>query len=292
MNTNKDCINCILKKADERYSKCCNDENKKSEFLKNVHTVIDSLGLEVPSPYITKRINNLISAEYGEHDSYLELKDKYNSLMLKAEDELYKNIAKSDDELLSALKYAMVGNLIDFAAHDSVTPELLDELIKTAQNQFISQSEYTTFKNELSAAKNLVYICDNAGEIVFDKLCIKTLKSLYKNLNITAIVRGKPVFNDATQKDANDIGLDKITTVIDNGSDIPGTYFPELDGKVMKIINDADLIISKGQGNFETLYGCGRNIYYMFLCKCAHFITRFNVPMFTGMFVNERRTKI
>lgn len=292
MNTNKDCINCILKKADERYSILCTDENKKAEFCKKVSTLLKSLGYEVPSPYLSKRINDLINSEFGEHDNYIELKRKYNNIMLEAEDELYKNINSSDDRLIRALKYAMVGNLIDFAAHNSVTPELLDELIKTADNQSIPQSEYVTLKSELSQAKNLVYICDNAGEIVFDKLCIKTLKNLYKDLNITAVVRGKPVFNDATLKDAEDIGLDKIVTVIDNGTDIPGTYLREIDGFAKAAIDDADIIISKGQGNFETLFGCGKNIYYLFLCKCDHFISRFNVPMFTGMFVNERRTKI
>lgn len=292
MNTNKDCINCILKKADERYSKLCSDKNKKNEFLKKVNSLIDSLGYEIPSPYISKRINDLINSEYGEHDNYIELKNKYNSLMLEAEDGLYKNITTSGDPLMRALKYAMVGNLIDFAAHDSITPELLSELIKTAESQFIAESEYEALKSDLSTAKNLVYLCDNAGEIVFDKLCIKTLKSLYKNLNITAIVRGKPVFNDATLKDAKNIGLDKVVSVINNGTDIPGTYLCEIDKTAKKVIDDADIIISKGQGNFETLYGCDKNIYYIFLCKCAHFISRFNVPMFTGMFVNERRTEI
>lgn len=138
----------------------------------------------------------------------------------------------------------------------------------------------------------MVCLMDNSGEIVFDKIFISLIKEIYPEIIIDVVVMGKPVHNDATIIDAEEVGLSKIANVIDNGTDIPGTQLNEINIEVKEKIDNADLIISKGQGNFETLFGCGKNIYYIFLCKCDLFTKRFNMEKFQGIFINESNVKI
>jgi uncharacterized protein with ATP-grasp and redox domains len=141
----------------------------------------------------------------------------------------------------------------------------------------------------LGRAKRLVYLTDNCGEIVIDKLMIEQICKINPELHVTVIVRGKEILNDATMEDAIQVGLDQITTVTGNGSNIAGTCLDEISEEAKNLIEQADFIISKGQGNFETLQECGLNIYYLFLCKCMMFANRFQVPRFTGMLLNDIR---
>ena len=122
-----------------------------------------------------------------------------------------------------------------------------------------------------------------------DKLVIILLKELCPELDITVIVRGFPVINDATLEDAQDIGLTELTTVIGNGNDIGGTWLPHISSEAREALESADMIIAKGQGNYETLHDCGLNIYYLFLCKCKWFQYQFHAEPLQGMFINERR---
>lgn len=293
MKTNLDCIYCIIQKADERCEKLNSDQDLKLKFMKNVFRLIGESKEDVTAPYLSKCVNDLLRSEFSSTEDYSLLKTKYNKLMLGLEDTIEKKINSDDDPLLSALRYAMVGNFIDFAAMDTIDSKKLNELIRTAESQNVAEQTYSAFYKELgsSSSKNLVYLLDNAGEIVFDKLFIKTIKVKYPNLNITAIVRGAPVFNDVTLADAKEVGLQKIVPVLDNGTNIPGTQLDKISVDAKRAIENADLIISKGQGNFETLYGCGKNIYYIFLCKCDLFVRRFSMPRFSGIFANEKLLK-
>lgn len=135
----------------------------------------------------------------------------------------------------------------------------------------------------------MVYLLDNCGEIVLDKLLIRLLQVLYPNLKITAVVRGGEVVNDATMEDARMTGLTEIVDVIGNGDDVAGTILSRVSPECLQIIEQADVILAKGQGNFESLHGCGKNVYYLFLCKCDWFMRKFQAERFQGMFVNERR---
>ena len=129
---------------------------------------------------------------------------------------------------------------------------------------------------------------DNCGEIVADKLLIKVIQEQYPEIHITVVVRGMEVLNDAVIEDAKDVGLTKIVEVIGNGNGIAGTQINKLSKEVRTVLDKADIIISKGQGNFETIHGCGRNIYYLFLCKCEWFSERFGMERLKGVFINEK----
>lgn len=291
MDINLECIYCNIRKADSTFSKYETDNGKKLEFMKDVFKIVSMCEKGDTSSSVNAKIQRILSSKFNLEDTYNKIKTKYNKLLTSMEDEILSCIYNSDDKLLTALKYAMVGNFIDFLAMDKVDVYELEKLIKNAPDQAVDAKEYNNFAKELKSAQKIAYICDNAGEIVFDKVFIKIVNEIYPHININVIVRGKPVYNDATIKDAKEVGLTNIVSVVGNETDMPGTQLNAINEKSKEIIDNADLIISKGQGNFETLFGCGKNIYYIFLCKCDLFTKMFNIEKFKGIFVNEKNAK-
>lgn len=292
MDINLECIYCTINKADSLFSKYETNENKKLNFMKNVFKIISLSEKNDTSPYLNAKIMRILNQELNLGDIYYEIKKKYNKLLMSMEEDILKYINSSDEKLCTALKYAMIGNFIDFGAMDEVDINKLKKLIQNAYKETINNDEYNNFLKDLENSKTMVYLVDNSGEIVFDKIFISVIKEMYPEITIDVVVRGKPVHNDATIVDAEEVGLTKIVNVIDNGTDIPGTQLNEINVDVKQKIDSADLIISKGQGNFETLFGCGKNIYYIFLCKCDLFTKRFNMDKFQGIFVNENNVNI
>lgn len=292
MNINLECIYCTINKADSLFSQHETDEDKKLKFMKQVFKIISMSEKNDTSPYLNAKIMRLLNSKLNLGDIYYEIKKQYNKLLMCMEDEILNNIYNSNDKLLTALKYAMVGNFIDFGAMDKVDINKLKKLIKDAPKGTVNDNEYNNLLQELKNAKHIVYLVDNSGEIVLDKIFIKLIKEMYPKIIIDVIVRGKPVHNDATIVDAEEVGLCSIVNVIENGTDIPGTQLNEINLKAKEKIDNADLIIAKGQGNFETLFGCGKNIYYIFLCKCDLFTKRFNMEKFQGVFINESNVLI
>ena len=197
-------------------------------------------------------------------------------------------ILNSEDPLRTALLYARVGNYIDFSALECVDKEELFELFDR-ENDILDEGEYRNFCREMQQAKKMVYILDNCGEIVLDKLVIRLLKKQYPQAEIAAVVRGEEVMNDATMEDAVMTGLTEETQVIGNGDNVAGTILSRISPELRQKIEEADLLLAKGQGNFESMYGCGKNVYYLFLCKCDWFIKKFRAERLQGMFVNEHR---
>ncbi|HBK68850.1 MAG TPA: hypothetical protein DDZ91_09425 [Firmicutes bacterium] len=282
------CYYCCMRKADMLLAEYRLEEPEKIRIMKEVFFQLATAKEDGTAPVLMAKVMRLLKEQVGIINAYDHTKTEYNELLLSKEAKIVEKINSSEDKLLAALQYAMVGNYIDFGAMDSVDHKKLEELLDSAVQEEINEDEIKAFKNQLKTATQLVYITDNAGEIVLDKIFIKIIKELYTALNILVIVRGAPILNDATIKDAQAIGLTKITEVIPNGTDIPGTQLEALGDRAKEIIEKADLIISKGQGNFETLFGCDLNIYYIFLCKCDLFMQKFQMDRFKGVFVNEK----
>jgi uncharacterized protein with ATP-grasp and redox domains len=278
----------MLKKADESFCKYVGKEEERLEFLKQVLKEIYSSNDQVTAPYLNSRINKILKEKIDIQDLYQEEKKKYNSKILLLENDILDIINRSQDKLVSALQYALVGNLIDFGALDTVDDNVLEELIDTAAQQRIDSELYQRFKDELRHGKRLCYITDNAGEIVFDKMFIHMIKEYNRSIELKIIVRGMPVLNDATREDAVEVGIHKYGEIIPNGTAIPGTDLKEVNSETNLALDHSDMIIAKGQGNFETLWGCGKNIYYLFLCKCDLFVRRFSAQKYQGMFVKEQ----
>ena len=206
------------------------DEEKKLAFIKDVCAEIVNAPRGVAAPYLVSRMGRAFYKRFGERDDYEEIKKESNDYALKRLCGVRNAVEKSADPLLSALIYARLGNYIDFGAlHGRVDMQELDLMLENALlSEKPDEKEYKNLLRDLEKGKELLYITDNAGEIVFDMLFIEKIKERFKNLNITAAVRGAPVLNDATEKDASYIGLNKICRVIGSGSDISGTQISEI----------------------------------------------------------------
>jgi damage-control phosphatase, subfamily I len=285
------CIECTMNKADYLLEMFEKDEEKRMRLREEVQKIVSGSALSETSPNLNARVMRFLKARLELGDIYYEIKKEYNKFLLTLEEEILGKIDQSEDRLLTALKYAMTGNFIDFGAMNAVDKDELSRLINDSPAQAIDPKQYEEFKEDLGRASKIVYLADNAGEIVFDKVFIKVIKETYPAASITVVVRGMPIHNDATMADAEETGITAMANVIGNGTDIPGTDLVQVNGETREAVENADLIISKGQGNFETLFGSGRNIYYIFLCKCSLFTERFKAARFDGIFANERNVK-
>lgn len=291
MRLSADCMACMVKRQAENL-KNCPDEQKKSDYMKAVLRMIESAPEGDSAPAVTERLNALHEEWFGTPFSFRELKRKYNAFMLARERKLEEEIAAAGDPLRAALQYARAGNYIDFGAMGSVDDEKLSALLARAKDEPVDEQELSALRKDLAAGKSLVYCTDNCGEIVLDKLFLREIGKQYPRLAITVLVRGREVLNDATLEDAEETGLTETAAVLGNGSGAAGTDLSRLSPEAKAALLGADVVISKGQGNFESLHGCGLNIYYLFLCKCDWFTRRFGLERFQGVFINEKNQKI
>ena len=281
-----ECIHCVLKQMDDYYLRFVGDGEERFDFLRAVCAEMGTMDDQTPAPVVSAKMTRVIQSRAGEADLFAEEKRIYNQAILEIEDDVSARIAAADDKLERALQYAMTGNYIDFGPRHGVSREKLNELIEAAPNLNL-QPMLERLRRDLGKARSLVYVLDNCGEAVFDKICIRTLKELYPNLSITALVRGKPICNDVTMEEAREIGLDALVNVVSNGDDTPGTVLSRISDEARAQLISADVIIAKGIGNYETLYGCGLNVYYMLLCKCERFTREFERPLFAPIFIAE-----
>lgn len=282
-----ECIRCLtgkyLQKIPEHLS-----EEEKVQYLQIVLSVMGSANPEHAAPVAMKDIEKILFEKFGLRQDFSEIKKYFNALMLEREDDFMRRIEESPDPLRRGIQLAMTGNYVDFGAIENVNAESLTELIDASETQPVNEWQLSSLKADLVSAKRLVYLTDNCGEIVFDKCLMRAIAQLYPALEITAIVRGGEVSNDATMDDAQQVRLHEAAKVMHNGTAVAGTWLEGISAESRAEIDSADVIISKGQANFETLRKCGRNIYYIFLCKCDMFARNFGVKRLTGMLVNDR----
>lgn len=286
-----ECVKCLLSKQLE---KCPDDTplEQKVEYIQKVLKIVADAPKSTSAPVLVRQMYDLQKEMFGIYTDYTEIKSYFNKVMLGLEDKLWMEIHNAEDSLKRAIQYAMIGNYIDFAALKNVDEKILLGFLDKASEEQVDEKELESLRKEIESGKEVVYILDNCGEIVTDKLFMRLMKQMNPQIHITAMVRGGQVMNDATREDADEVELDKITTVIDNGSNIAGISLSDIKDEAKEILDNADLIIAKGQGNFETLHQCGKNIYYIFMCKCTMFMNRFSLPQFTGVLVNEKNTAI
>ena len=281
------CISCLAKAQLEKYPKDT-PELIQIEYKKRALQIMADAALTDSAPMIVYKLDKLRLEMFGSSTDYSEIKHYFNDYVMKKEQRITAEIKNAEDPLLRGIQYAMTGNYIDFGAMENVAEDKFEELLNAAKEIVLDKDEYEALKTDLCHAKKLIFLHDNCGEVVFDHILIKTLKDLYPDLEIISIVRGFPVLNDATMEDAVQIGLNHTVKVLENGSMVAGTCLDDISEEALLNIKEADLVISKGQGNFETLYGCGLNIYYLFMCKCSLFANRFQKKLYEGMLINDK----
>ena len=263
-------------------------EEQAAEFSAALTALMDSAPQDVGSPWFGPAISDLFHDMYGlDIDRFKEEKEESNRFVLARMDAIREKVRSAPDPVYAGLQFSVLGNYIDFSAlRGEVSFEKLEEMLEQALEMDLDRAVYGDFCRELATGRELLYLTDNAGEIGFDRIFAEEIHKKYPHLAITFCVRGGPANNDATREDAALIGIP--FPVIDNGNRIPGTQLDQLSPEARAAMDRADVILSKGQGNAETLLGCGYNIYYAFLVKCIRFIERFQKPKLTPMFVKER----
>ena len=282
------CITCLLDKHINNIPPETNEETRLL-YMQKMLKILAEAPKTQSAPEVLEKIVRLQTELFGTPEGFSEIKSYFNGQMQKKVPGIREKIGSAKDALRLAVGYAMLGNFIDFGAMDSVDEEKLQSMIDNAENMEFDLVELDNLKSDLCAARRLVYLTDNCGEIVFDKLLIETLLMLYPALQIDVIVRGAPVLNDATMEDALQVGLQELVRVTDNGTAVAGTCLHAISAEAKRCIDDADVMLAKGQGNFETLRYCRKNIYYIFMCKCAMFAKRFGVERFSPMLLNDLR---
>jgi len=262
MRVHLDCFPCFLRQSIIALRLGTKDELLQERILKDILPEIQIADISRPPAYATTFIHRKIRQLLGK-DPFKELKSEYNQVALCLYPTLKTTVEKSPDPLWTATRLAIAGNVIDFGIFTSVD---IDGTILKALNNPLAVDNYSVFRNAISEADRILYLADNAGEIIFDRLLIETLISIGKE--IKAVVKGSPVINDSTMEDALESGLTEVCEVIDNGSDAVGTILAWTSSTFQETFEDAQLIISKGQGNFETLAGIQKKIFFLFQSKC------------------------
>lgn len=245
------------------------DKDKEEALLQEAQAILDQCDMTKTNPEIMADIWVMVTELLKNKDPYAKIKYDYNELLLSMSESIKQEINKAEDSFDLALKLAITGNLIDFAAKHTFDETMVKKLLKDAKTTTLAIDDSATLKAQLKKAKTLLYLGDNCGEIVLDKLFIEVLKKENPSLNVYYGVRGKPIVNDVTKRDALQVKMEQVATIISNGDGSLGTVLTRTSSQFQKIFHEADLIICKGQGNYEGLLGHPKeNIFFMFMAKC------------------------
>ena len=286
---NSDCMTCILKKELEHYPAGTPEEQRLAYKQKILLLVGNAKPTMSPSE-VTRNIYEVQRDMFGMQIDYPQIKSFFNKKMMQYAEKTEEWIRKADDPLLRAIQFSMCGNYIDFGLPEAVEEEKLDQILRESDQIAVREEMLREIREQLANAHSLVFVHDNCGEIVMDKVLLKEIRRQYPQLEIISVVRGSEVLNDVTMEDAEEVGLAEVAKILPNGDDVAGTCLERVSEECLETMQHADVILAKGQGNFETLRGCGLNIYYLFLCICELFRNRFHVPAYTGMVVHERES--
>lgn len=276
MKMSLDCVACFVRQSLDAARLVTTDEAEQERIVRDVMRWLSDQGLEHSPPVLAQLVHRRLREISQVGDPYREAKIRHNAMAVELLPELRAQIAASDDPLALATRLAIAGNVIDMGMKSMVAEDDVRASIHHAlEEPFVGTWE--NYRQAVVNAKRILYLADNAGEIAFDRLLIEQLGPE----RVIVAVRGAPVLNDATRDDAQAVGLHEIVTVIDNGSDAPGTLLHECSPELQDLFARSDLIISKGQGNFESLSHRGHDVFFLFKVKCPVIARHVNLPMGT-----------
>ena len=280
------CMQCYLRRNVDLARKL-GPEDKATAFAKELMKLFIAAPEGVTAPWFGPSVAQLLHEMYGlPIDRYHDEKIASNRFVLERLEEVRQRVSQAEDPILAGLQYAILGNYLDFSAlQGDVSYEKLEQMLSSAKDIDVSGPYFDRFKADLEKARTLLYLTDNAGEIGMDRVFAETIQEKYPHLKITFCVRGAITANDATREDAAAVGIP--FPVIDNGNQVAGTELDMLGAEAKQALETADVILAKGMGNTETMFGCGYNVYYAFLVKCPRFTKIFQKPMMTPMFIPD-----
>lgn len=254
-------------------------EPQKEAAMKDTLDYLDGANYEGCTPESMGELWQILLRHVGEADPYASIKSLCNREAQKMIPATREKIARSSDPMTVALKYAIAGNLIDYGLEKPVSLEEQNAQIDEIAHTSFAIDDSEALRRALTQAKTLLYLGDNAGEIVFDKLLIETIRSQYPQLSVSYVVKGSPVLNDVTREDALEVDIQEVAQILDNGDGSPGTVLPRTSEAFRRAFAESDAVLSKGQGNYESLGEVEKeSLYFLFTAKCDTVCVDAGVP--------------
>jgi uncharacterized protein with ATP-grasp and redox domains len=290
MNIKNDCLVCIYNQALKTARNLqCNDKLTKT-IMDDTAKILLKYDLDVTPPFIAKDVYKKISKRVGAKDPLEKIKEKSTIEAKKLEPFIEKKIQNSSDKLLAAIRAAIAGNVIDFGAQREFD---LKEAVEEIFEKEFGVCDYEKFNKDLKKAKLILYIADNTGEHIYDKILLRHLVKKYLDKRFIYVTRGTPIINDVTLKEAKKAKIDKICEVVSSGVDTPGLILKRANKKFKELFKKSDMIIAKGMGNYETLYGVtDKNTYFLFKIKCNVVADSLNREVGDIMFLKNKKLKV
>lgn len=285
MKTAFECIPCLIRQTVEAVEMSVVDTQLKEQLLRRLLRDISDTDWNVMPVAISQRLQRLVREQTGQVDPYRTLKDEMNRIALDLLPALAQTVRRHSNQREAVVRLAIAGNLLDAGSKSRIALEDLADHLDAVWDRPLVGSVAELF-NAAAEAHSILYLADNAGEIVFDRLLIEALPVE----KVRVVLRGYPVINDATLEDAQTAGISELVPVITNGSDAPGTLIEECSEEFRHWYNHADLIISKGQGNYETLSGSGRPIFFLLTVKCPMIAADIGAPVGALVVKHERKS--
>ena len=272
MKTYLDCIPCFYHQALKAARISSASEEVQREVLNNLAEMVPYFSLNATPADMGREIYTMISKVTGKKDPYREIKEESNKMALKIYPQMKIKVKDAKNQLLTAIRLAIVGNIIDFGIKDiEMIQEEIDKMLRgDFDSQVTSNDEhfdYLAFQQHLLDVESVLYLADNSGEVVFDRILIEHLVNIYHK-TVIYVVKGKPVLNDALVDDAIFCGINHFANIISCGADSPGVILEYCSPEFMRIFNDAEMIISKGQGNYEALSDETNPLFFLLIAKC------------------------
>ena len=265
MKTYFDCIPCAVRQVLDAVRMVTNDEAVQEKVLRESLGMWQRMDLRQSPPEMAQKIHRFLREVTGVADPYYEVKQRYNRLALDMVPELTRTIEQSAAPFETAVRLAIAGNIIDFGVNSNIEESHVGETVQQSLRDPLDTQAVQQLQEAVAQAKDILYLGDNAGEIVFDRLLIEQMP----REKVTFVVRGAPVLNDVLVEDAEMVGLTEMVEVIDNGFDAPGTILDRCSDEFRRRFDEADLVIAKGQGNFESLNDAARSMFFLLRPKCA-----------------------
>lgn len=263
MKMNKRCLPCLMNQV-VKMAEMTGSLNQDGLFHQ-VFRYMSDVDFTKTNPEIIGEVFALVKEYIHDQDPYRQIRNDYNEMFLKQLDQLDQRIQTFD----YAVKYAIVGNIIDFSPmHQNVEHDVMT-YFQNIDDLSLTINHIENLKTDISQATSLLYIGDNCGEICLDKLLLKRIKALNPNISLYFATRGEPVVNDSIEEDAYKVGIDEYATIISNGDYSLGTVLSRVSQEFLDVYQKADVVIAKGQANFECLSEEKKNIYFLLMVKCA-----------------------
>jgi uncharacterized protein with ATP-grasp and redox domains len=284
MRTYLDCYSCLVQQAVDAGRRACDEPVVQERILREALAALAKADLSLPPPLCARLIGEIIQRHTGVDDPYLEAKQRSNEFALSLLERCRSHLATSTDPLATAIRLAAAGNIIDFGIHGAVSVGLdwVETSIAHALEAPLDPVVLERFRERAANARRILYLADNAGELAFDRLLIEQLPKGA----VTVAVKGGPILNDALLEDAQAVGIGEVAAIIDNGAQIPGTWLPDCSPEFREHFAAADVVISKGQGNFETLSDTTREVFFLLKVKCPMVSQHLATPVGTILLAN------